>query len=149
MGRAKFKLAATAIITFQGKVLMGKKKETRRKVIPGQWHFAGGFVDEGESPEEAVIREVEEETGLNGEIFQLLDVNHSKEIDVGPDDTVRIVFHVGADSKDAEARDDLEEVKWVDPEELEEEIGEMESQYLEASERIPNFLEKLEKMPAF
>ncbi len=32
----------------------------------GKWAFPGGFVDYGESPEVAVIRELKEETGLSG-----------------------------------------------------------------------------------
>jgi 8-oxo-dGTP pyrophosphatase MutT (NUDIX family) len=41
---------------------------TRRAVTlrshPGQWAFPGGRIDEGESPEQAVLREIDEEVGL-------------------------------------------------------------------------------------
>ena len=36
------------------------------EVWKGRWAFPGGFVDYGEDPEHAVLRELEEETGVEG-----------------------------------------------------------------------------------
>lgn len=44
------------------------------EIKPGQWTLPGGGIDFGESPAEAVLRELTEETGLTGEIVSLADV---------------------------------------------------------------------------
>ncbi len=48
----------------------------RRKNEPfaGKWAIPSGFIEYGETPEEAALRELKEETRLEGEIVTLLDV---------------------------------------------------------------------------
>ncbi len=148
MSRENFMVAAGAIVTHKGKVLLGKKVDSDDHPMSGQWHFPGGHIEEGEDPEESAKREVKEETGLEGEIFQLVEVNSSSQVDQGPDNLVRVLYHMEADSDEAEPREDLQEIKWVEPSEVEEEVGGIDKGYMESSERIGKFLEKLEKMPS-
>ena len=63
------KVAAICIVERQGQVLM-----IRRGNEPGYglWSMPGGYVDRGEIVEEAAVREVQEETGLEVEIRQLV-----------------------------------------------------------------------------
>ncbi|HZA21023.1 MAG TPA: NUDIX hydrolase, partial [Dehalococcoidia bacterium] len=63
------KVTVTSIIQRSGQVLM-----IRRANDPGYglWSMPGGYVDRGEVVEEAAIREVREETGLEVEIEQLI-----------------------------------------------------------------------------
>lgn len=64
-------LTVDAIIIYRGKLVL-----IMRKNPPYQDHFAlpGGFVDVGETVESAVIREAQEETGLDIRLIKLLGV---------------------------------------------------------------------------
>lgn len=55
----------------EGRVLMVKSS---RGFTKGMWNIPGGFVDYGEHPEEAAVRELAEETGLEVELGGLLGV---------------------------------------------------------------------------
>ena len=52
----------------------------KRGVVPakGKWALPSGFIEIDETPEEACLRELEEETGLNGRIRGLLGVFNQK-----------------------------------------------------------------------
>lgn len=53
---------ATGVLVHDGKVLIQKRKPD--DVWPGLWEFPGGCIEEGESPEQAVVREYVEEVEL-------------------------------------------------------------------------------------
>lgn len=55
-------VAACALIDADGRVLVTRRPEG--KTMAGLWEFPGGKVEAGESPEEAVIREMREELGI-------------------------------------------------------------------------------------
>ncbi len=66
-------VAAIALIRdAQGKILIQKRNLTYIPDAYGKWEFPGGTVDYGESPYDAVRREVEEEIGCKVEIERLL-----------------------------------------------------------------------------
>lgn len=64
-------LVVAAIIKKNGRVLIAQRKEDCTRE-PNKWEFPGGKIEEGETPEQALIREVEEELGVEikvGELF--------------------------------------------------------------------------------
>jgi len=70
------RVMATAIIKKKGKILM-LKRSGRNKMYAGHWQFPEGGVEFGETPEEALARELREETGLRVKRAKLLGVRAS------------------------------------------------------------------------
>ncbi len=62
----KIELTTAAIVFDRDKILLIKRT---KEPWAGLWHFPGGHVDEGEIPQDSVIREIKEETGLDAEII--------------------------------------------------------------------------------
>ncbi len=55
-------VAAVALVDRDGRVLIARRPEG--KPMAGLWEFPGGKVDDGETPETALIRELDEELGI-------------------------------------------------------------------------------------
>jgi 8-oxo-dGTP diphosphatase len=103
--------AVQALLERDGRILL-----TRRGIEPrlGHWDLPGGFVEETESPEHAVRRELHEETGLELETADLV------RIDIEPYGE-RFVFSVTyrvTASGDPAPADDVVEVRWFGPADL-------------------------------
>tara|TARA_R110002072_G_scaffold295735_1_gene466891 strand:- start:103 stop:501 length:399 start_codon:yes stop_codon:yes gene_type:complete len=56
-------VSAVALIDVDGRVLLGQRPAG--KSMAGLWEFPGGKVEDGETPEIALIRELQEELGIN------------------------------------------------------------------------------------
>ena len=55
-------VAAAALLNEKNEVLLAQRPDTKR--LAGKWEFPGGKVEMRESPEEALIRELREELGI-------------------------------------------------------------------------------------
>jgi len=102
-----------AVIVHEGRVLLVQRG---REPLKGRWSIPGGLIEIGEMLHEAVVREVREETGLEiepVELVELLDRIHRE--------GERVRYHyviadylcrvVGGTLK---AADDAEAVRWVE-----------------------------------
>ncbi len=66
------KVIVLAIIIHRGQVLIIRRAQSSMEVPELSWAFPGGKVEQGESLEQAVVREVKEETGLQIYIENLI-----------------------------------------------------------------------------
>ncbi len=111
-----------AVIIDKGKILLEKRKNEPGR---GKWSIPGGLVDLGETLENAVTREVEEETCLKCKKDDrplLIDVVDNIDLD----DKGRTKYHfvivdylVKVDGSEFSAASDAEELRWVTPNEVE------------------------------
>lgn len=63
-----------AIVEKDGKLLL-EKRSPSLSLEGGKWALPGGFLDRNETAEEAVLRELREETGWKGEVVSLFRMN--------------------------------------------------------------------------
>ena len=91
-------------------ILLIKRGRTPWK---GKFAFPGGFVDYGEDPEIAVLRELLEETGIEGSNPRLFEVKGRPERDPRKH-VISIFYLVGVDDESVpEAGDDASEADWM------------------------------------
>jgi len=70
----KRKGTSIIFVNDQKQVLLLLRDDKPDIPYPNMWDIPGGHVDEGESPEQCIVREMKEEMDLNLEKFQLLSV---------------------------------------------------------------------------
>jgi len=97
-------VGVSALIVRDGKVLLVRRG---KEPFLGYWSLPGGGVEAGETPEEAVMREVREETGLDVEIGAV----------AGRAGSVT-AFHALVTGGELCAGDDALECEFVDPREV-------------------------------
>ena len=80
-------VVAAAVVIRDGRVLLTRRAEGQH--LAGMWEFPGGKLEDGESPEEALVRECREECGIDVEVGEILDVTHHR----FPDKDVLLLFY--------------------------------------------------------
>jgi len=93
----------------------------KRKNPPYGWALPGGFVDIGESLEQAAIREAKEETSLDVTLITLLGCYSDSSRD--PRGHTASAVYIASTTGTALAADDATEVEWVDPTKPERELA--------------------------
>lgn len=102
------KLTTDGAIIKDGKILLIRRKNEPFK---GKWALPGGFVEYGEKVEDAVIREVKEETGLITKIKEIFGIYSDPNRDPRGH-TVTIVFLLNIITGKLNAEDDADSVKF-------------------------------------
>jgi 8-oxo-dGTP diphosphatase len=70
--RARKLVVAGLIIGDDGRVLITQRRADQ--AMPLQWEFPGGKIEPGESPEQALVRELREELGVEAAVGRVWDV---------------------------------------------------------------------------
>jgi 8-oxo-dGTP diphosphatase len=101
-----------AAIVRGGRVLAARR--TAPAETAGRWEFPGGKVEEGESPEDAIVREVREELCCDVEVTGWL----PGEVAIGDRHVLRVAIAAAADDADPDPVEH-DEVRWLRAGELE------------------------------
>ena len=99
------KVAAAALIENDGKILLVRRANDPMR---GLWTLPAGFIDAGENPADAVVRECLEETGYQVQIIRLVDVLFGQEHPRGAH--ILIVYEAEIVSGAAVAGDDVDQI---------------------------------------
>jgi 8-oxo-dGTP diphosphatase len=99
------KLTVDGIALVDGQIILIKRKN---QPFQGQYALPGGFVEYGETVETAVIREFQEETGLQTRVIHLLGVYSSPDRDPRGH-TVSVVFELEVTGGKLTGSDDASE----------------------------------------
>ena len=100
-----------------GKILLVKRSD-KANYLPGIWEDLGGRIKQFEEPEDALRREVKEETGLEVEILKPLAVFHDYYGErTAENELLIITYWCKAKSDQVILSDEHTEHQWVSPEE--------------------------------
>ena len=90
----KTRVSAYGLVVSDDRILLTQLADFCTR--PGQWNLPGGGMDHGELPEETLVREFREETGLRAHDLELFHVHAFSENERGPFMGVQIVYQVKA-----------------------------------------------------
>jgi len=112
---------ASGLVLYKNKILL-----TKRAVPPlkGWWDLPGGFVDRGETAEQALKRELKEETGLN--VSELKFFGTYKGIypsSFDPFHVLSVIFLVKSKKGELQALSDVKESRWFAKHEMPKKIA--------------------------
>lgn len=105
---------AGAVIREDGRMLVIKRRDN------GNWEPPGGVLELDETPQEGVVREVLEETGVHVEVEQLTGVYKNMTRGV-----VALVFRCKPSGGEERPTSEATAVEWLTPAEVEKHMGEV------------------------
>jgi 8-oxo-dGTP pyrophosphatase MutT (NUDIX family) len=115
----RFMVAVGAMIEHEssGKIFLAKRADTA-DYLPGIWEDIGGRIKQFEEPEEALRREVSEETGLDIEILKPLTIFHDyRGKRIAENELLIITYWCKARSNQVVLSNEHSAYQWVSPEE--------------------------------
>ncbi|WLR51878.1 (deoxy)nucleoside triphosphate pyrophosphohydrolase [Bacillus tianshenii] len=108
------KVVGAIIENDQNEILCAKRSETMS--LPNLWEFPGGKIENGESPQEALRREIAEELNCQIDVFeQVEDTTHQY-----PKVIVRLITFKARITKGTPEAREHAELKWVKRDQLKE-----------------------------
>jgi len=103
--------AAAIILVDKDKRVLIAKRPSTAEIMPDFWEFPGGKMEEGETPEQCLNREVKEELGVDlGCHFPLTFISEKRD-----GYHVIVYLYVCRETKGIPSAQEGQEIKWVRP----------------------------------
>jgi 8-oxo-dGTP diphosphatase len=100
-------ISVTAAILIKDKrILIAQRKHSGK--LPGKWEFPGGKIEEGESPEECLKRELKEELNIDISVKSFF----TESIYTYPDFTIRLIAYLTTFNTGKLEVKDHEKITW-------------------------------------
>ena len=122
MEQKQITIVVGLITNAKGEVLLAKRNQPENPQIHNKWEFPGGGIEFGETPEQTLLREMKEETGLEVEITRLLPKIYTNVWQTGESDENQVTIisyeckavsgNLGSDDKE------IGELKYFKPDEV-------------------------------
>ena len=97
-----------AVVMRNGKYMIARRAPGKH--LAGYWEFPGGKIEEGESPEDSLQREIDEEFGVYAQVGAYLGEN----VHGYGDKTVRLMAYEATVEQDIHQSTDHDQIEWVE-----------------------------------
>ncbi|MDF2907089.1 MAG: hydrolase [Herbinix sp.] len=112
----RYRILVKGIIQYEDKYLVVRRWFDDRMVEPYQWGFIDGAIDFGEAPDKAVLRCINEQTGLSATIERIL---YTWTFTTGEIFNIGISYHCKVTFDQVVLSEELTDASWITKEELE------------------------------
>jgi 8-oxo-dGTP diphosphatase len=115
MPQKRFALSVKAVVQNQAGQCLAIRRSAQSKHYAGLWDLPGGKCDPGESMEDAIAREIAEETGLHVELTRVVG---SAQSDMGDRIVAYLILEAQVTGGALELSDEHDAYHWVDRDRL-------------------------------
>ena len=106
---ARFRVAVNAVIERTGRYLLARRQDI------GWWHLVGGGLEYGETIQQGLLREVQEEIGASVDILRLVGVYAKPQ---KQEVVLTFLCHLATDTAEPRISDEITEIGWFAPDDL-------------------------------
>lgn len=117
MNSNRYRILVKGIVQKDNKYLIVEKWYDDNIIDPYQWEFIDGELDFGESPDTAVVRTVQEQTGVNVVVDRVI---YTWTFMIGSECNLGLAYLCYADSDESDVilSEDLHDAKWIEADEF-------------------------------
>lgn len=106
------KTVTAAILQIDGKILIARRK--KGDALENKWEFPGGKLEPGETPERCLVRELQEEFGIQARVREFFATSSFEYKHIAIELLVYYVEYISGQFH----LNEHQEIQWVRPEEL-------------------------------